>query len=779
MTKRRFRRRAAAALIIIFALTCLAACNVGGDPGATGKPGTPGTEDPTMNTSSTPAPGVEDPALNVFPKDGKNIEIGIFWEPPKEYTTAEQYDWLRDAHVTFIEITNRDGAVDKETSDLQLKLAGERGIKVFYQTGVDGKKLTQMSEKAITEYIRELAKNPTIRGIHLVDEPPQPWTYAKVMKAVTKGGLEPRLNMLPYFATWVFENYRGFVEDSIIAAGRENYGVLCYDQYPFPYYGGDPDMFYNLDLFREIGLKYDVPTAFYIQSIGEGGNFRRTNGGEIRYHTSAGLAYGLKSMTYFTWWTTGFCDPKDYAIISPYGEKTSIYDDVAKINAQILKTGPLLARLDALEIFHTGGSEASITLCDAESAPLFAKPKNGYGLIVSLMKDRETGRDYVMLVNKNYKEAVSYELSVSSKLTHLYDCTDGAYNELNVKNGTVKLDFEAGGYRLLAAGQHDVLVEKRLDAGPNIAQNKPVSVADVEPGGGFYAYCVTDGSRTDKNATEQGYRSPKNTGFVEVDLMRVAEINRVDVYPTGSNFTRGETFPRAFTLEISKDGENWTKIAEETNYEAAEKAVPVFKFEKAEARFVRLNVTAGGREKGFEIGEIEVYNDDGSVPAPDNASLYADATQTAKGENIAKGKAVKVSSDLGGDWSKKHITDGKKSSCWSSALNRHETEDGVEWVRIDLGASLEFNEVDVYPRGDGQNFPYNFRIEISDDGNGFTSVYECAVPDLPSKGQASVCTLDKVYSARYVRIYAYKLRDQKGFNDGHIFQLSEVEIYYR
>ncbi|MBP5766601.1 MAG: hypothetical protein J6X47_06405, partial [Clostridia bacterium] len=67
MTKKRFRRRAVAALIIIFALSCLAACNVGGDPGATGKPGTPGTEDPTMNASSTPNPGAEDPALNVFP----------------------------------------------------------------------------------------------------------------------------------------------------------------------------------------------------------------------------------------------------------------------------------------------------------------------------------------------------------------------------------------------------------------------------------------------------------------------------------------------------------------------------------------------------------------------------------------------------------------------------------------------------------------------------------------------------------------------------------------
>ena len=246
-------------------LTVLSGCGKSGSPTPSGSgAGTQPTVDP-----DGPGDPEEDPALNVFPADGDNIEIGIFWEPPHDFTTPEQYDWIRDANITFIEITNRDGAINKEVSDLQLKLAGERGIKVAYSCGVDGKNLMNMSESKLTEYLTELAKNPVISGIHVVDEPAQPWTYAKVCAAISKCGLMPRLNFLPYFATWVFENYQGFVEDTIVAAGKENYGYLCYDQYPFPYYGGDPDMFYNLDLFREIGLKYGVPTAFYIQSIGK------------------------------------------------------------------------------------------------------------------------------------------------------------------------------------------------------------------------------------------------------------------------------------------------------------------------------------------------------------------------------------------------------------------------------------------------------------------------------------------------------------------------------
>ena len=726
------------------------------------------TTDVATDTEAQP----EEP--DVFP-EGENIEIGIFWEPPHDFTTPEQYDWIRDANITFIEITNREGAINKEVSDKQIRLAGERGIKIAYNVGVDGKNVLAMKPEELTEYVSKLAENKTISGIHVVDEPPQPWVYSAACAAIKRGGLMPRLNFLPYFATWVFENYRGYIEDTVIAAGRGNYGYLCYDQYPFPYNSGDPDMFYNLDLFRQIGLKYDLPTAFYIQSIGEGGNFRRTNGGEIRYHTSAGLAYGLKSMTYFTWWTTGFCDPKDYAIISPYGEKTDIYDDVASINGDILKVGTLLRRLDAVSVYHTKGTEQAIVKCKAEDVPLYGTPSGRYGLIISLMRDRETGREYVMLVNKNYKKSATVELSVGEGVSALSDCTNGTYEPVDISSGSITAEFLPGGFRIYALGKDDRVIKE--DGERNLAKNKPVSVDRVMPGGGFYAYCATDGLRDGSDSTAVGYRSDKDTGYIEVDLKKTETVNRIDLYPTGTKYTRGETFPRDFRLEISENGTDYTEVVSETGYDAT-KAIPTFTFEESKARYVRLTVTKGCAKGGFEIGEIEVYCGDGIDP-PDDSAYYADASEVLPGENIAKGKGVTVLSELGGDWRKENLTDGDRHSNYSSALNRHSTADGEEWILIDLAAELGFNEVDVYPRGDGQHFPYKFRVEISDDAKTFTTVYDCDVPEIPSKGEPSVCILDRTYTARYVRILAYSLRDQKGFNDGHLLQAAEVEIYNR
>lgn len=730
--------------------------------------------DTTTETAAQTEP-VEDPSLNVFPTDGKNIGIGIFWEPPYEYTNDEQYDWIRDANITFIEITNRAGAINKEASDLQLQLAAERGLKVAYSVGVDGKSLLSMSEAEIMEYVAGLAENPTITDIHVIDEPAQPWVYSAACAAISKAGVNPRLNFLPYFATWVFENYNGYIEDSIILAGKENWGTLCYDQYPFPYNGGIPDMFYNLDVFRQIGLKYDVDTAFYIQSIGEGGNFRRTNGGEIRYHTSAGLAYGLKSMTYFTWWTTGFCDPKDYAIISPYGEKTDIYDDVASINAQILKVGPVLSRLDALEVYHTSGRETAITICKEEDVPIYTKTAASSGVIISLMEDRETGRDYIMLVNKNFSKSKTYEFTVSDRITHLYDLNSGEYVELDISSGRVKLTFEPGGFILLAVGQQDNIVDRVTDQSANLAEGKPLNVDAVNPGGGYYAYCMTDGIRDDSVSNSKGYRSPGATGYVELDLGRITQINRVDIYPTGTRFTRGQTFPLDFTIEVSTDRENWVVVANETDYTACLTAIPVFTFDTYDARYVRINITAG-RECGYyEIAEIEVYCDDGSIPTPDHDSWYAEVGNEPSGTNVALERNVTASSSVPG-WDPATLTDGNWDSGWTSGLNRHATADGEEWVLIDLAYTYEIDRVSLIGRTGDEYFPYKFRVEVSEDGTNFTTVYEGECPEERAGKQPFDCALDGV-KARYVRIVAYSLRDKAGFGDGHLLSLMEVEVY--
>ncbi len=733
--------------------------------------------DTAIETDTNETSPAEDPALNVFPTDGENIEIGIFWEPPAEFTTPEQYDWIRDAHITFIEVTNHRGEITHEIAQRQIQLAKERGIKISYNPAHDGKNLLQMSSAEIEAWCREIAEDPTVVGVHVVDEPANPWAYSQICAAVSAAGIMPRLNFLPYFATWVFDNYNGHVEDTIIAAGKENYGYLCYDQYPFPYAGGVPDMFYNMNLFRKIGLKYGVDTGLYIQSIGEAGNFRRTDGGEIRYHTSASLAYGFKSLTYFTWWTTGFCDPKDYAIISPYGEKTDIYEDVASVNRDILTVGPLLRRLEALEIYHTKGREADIVKCKKDDVPLYIENSGSFGFIISYMQDSETGRDYVMLVNKNFNKDATGTVYVGDAITHLYNCTAGSYDEIDISSGSFDLTFAPGGFALLAVGQHDCIVERRQDESTNLAAGKAPSVHAVNPGNGYYAYTVTDGIRDDSSAFALGFRSAQDTGFVEVDLGRVTTINRVDIYPTGNPYSRGLAFPQDFSIDLSADGKTWTTVISQVAYTGAQTAIPTFTFDASDARYVRMTVTKGCATGGFEIAEMEVYHDTGSIPAPDNDAFYIIAGGEPAGTNVAAEKTVTASSKVAG-WEPSQVVDGKLGSGWTSGLNRHATENGEEWIMVDLAHVYDLDRLVMTGRENDNYFPQKYRIEVSEDGETFTTVHDGELAETRDGTHPIEIKLDGV-KARYVRITGYVLRAVPGFNDGYLFSLRELEIYNR
>ena len=195
-------------------------------------------------------------------------------------------------------------------------------------------------------------------------------------------------------------------------------------------------------------------------------------------HTSA-VAYGIKSYTYFTWWTTGFCDPADYGIISPYGEKTDIYDDVTEINAQVLKVGASAPSAGCAggvpQPRHGGGRDV------IEQKYCAHLPETGR-FIVSLMQDRETGRDYIMLVNKDYKKETTAEFSLSTVLRICTTVPMPPTRKWIFPPGKVTTTFQPGGFILLAVGQHDNIVDKVVDVDKGqSAKNKPVSVSEVNP----------------------------------------------------------------------------------------------------------------------------------------------------------------------------------------------------------------------------------------------------------------------------------------------------------
>ena len=178
------------------------------------------------------------------------------------------------------------------------------------------------------------------------------------------------------------------------------------------------------------------------------------------------------------------------------------------------------------------------------------------------------------------------------------------------------------------------------------------------------------------------------------ELCKISEIKATAYHDAGD----GRYY--FYHVEVSADGENWTKVAdrEETYGTVAAFANEGYTFDEVEAQYVRITVTKNSANNVAHVKELEVWG-------------YPSVIR----ENIALGKTVSSSnSDYGR--SADVVVDGDYSNYW----------DGGEYPQsfmIDLGAGYFVDLMKAYPYTDGSRH-YEYTIESSLDGYSFTKHFE-------------------------------------------------------
>lgn len=721
--------------------------------------------------------------------------ISIFWPPAKNYVNAAQYDLLAKAHVNFIQNVNSTDMQDKATNVLMAKLASERGMKVGVCDSRFGN-FPNMTDAQIESVVDEYKHLPGVGGYYLCDEPQNANPYARMYKDILKEDPSsiPYLNFLPIGGYANASTYEAQMDDFAQTVGMGSVKYFMYDNYPFGSAAGSVDdgMFQNMDAVRKVGNRDGIKTALFIQSVGIPNGFRRTNANEIRYEISASLAYGFKQISYFTWWTpTNQGQTFTNAIIAPDGTPTDLYQPVSEINGEAAALGPTLMKLDAVDVYHTGTLTAG-----TQKAPdnFFFKLNGSQKAILSYMRDKTTGRNYVMVVNKSFTNSETFSFIPDSRIGSIteVDKTDGQEKTVSKNDdGTYTLSFQPGEARLFAMPEgFDYSPASAPTAGTNLALGKVVSGSSSDGSNGWYYSNLTDGKRFSAG-TSNGWESNGNTkddqnAYVTVDLGSVQNFNRIDLYPYGGSSSCGFNFPVDFTIQTSADGNTWNTVQTCADFAAPQKTVPSFKFSAVNARYVKINITKMrglGDSYIAQLSELEVYNDDGSVPAPP-ATPYKPAAYTP-GSNLALKKPVTVSSSVevtAWGWSASYINDGQKGSTgktngWSSATGVHKSADSTEWAIINLGDNYMLNKVVLYPRSDDKNssggFPVDYHIDVSTDGENWTTV-ATQTSDANGNSNPRTLTFDPA-KAMFVRVTGTKLRISGG--DGYLMQIGELEAY--
>ncbi|HZG76130.1 MAG TPA: discoidin domain-containing protein, partial [Paenibacillus sp.] len=185
------------------------------------------------------------------------------------------------------------------------------------------------------------------------------------------------------------------------------------------------------------------------------------------------------------------------------------------------------------------------------------------------------------------------------------------------------------------------------------------------------------------------------------------------IFETGLSSTWD--YARAFDVEVSNDGANWTTVATKKGF--GHKIV--VSFDPVYAQYLRIRQT-GSAPEWWSISELHIYGQ----PALQRSGVTATASSTAPGESTA------------------NAIDASMSTRWSTGA----AQSNGQYIQLDFGKNQPFHRVMVDAGSNTNDYMRGYRIEVSQDGANWTTVASGT-----NSQPAFVATFANQY-ARYVKI---------------------------
>jgi hypothetical protein len=241
----------------------------------------------------------------------------------------------------------------------------------------------------------------------------------------------------------------------------------------------------------------------------------------------------------------------------------------------------------------------------------------------------------------------------------------------------------------------------------NIALGQPATASSTE-NAGFPAANAVDGNTGTRWSS--AFSDPQ---WLEVDLGSTQQICKVVL--------NWETaYAKAFQVQTSPDGTNWTPIYSTTTGTGGTQTLNV----TGTGRYIRMYGTARATPYGYSLWEFSVYSTGG--------------TGTCGTTNVALNKAATASSTENAGFPAANAVDGNTGTRWSSAFS------DPQWLQVDLGSSQTICKVVLnWETAYGKAF----QIQTSPDGTNWTSIFSTTT------GTGGIQTLNVTGTGRYIRMY--------------------------
>ncbi|MBI3280203.1 MAG: hypothetical protein HYZ57_10215 [Acidobacteria bacterium] len=276
------------------------------------------------------------------------------------------------------------------------------------------------------EVTRLVAGNPAVLGFYLRDEPhaslmPAMGRMAAILRELAPDKW-PYVNLFPYRVSRErmgtdYETYAKMLVNTL----RQPF--LSYDNYSLVA-GEMLDYFYNnLEIIRRVSQETNTP---FWNCILANAHFNYMEPSDATFHLQvySTLAYGGRGIQYFTWYTPHNGNYR-LGAVDQFGNKTSTYDALRRINLQIHALAPTMVKLRSTGVYHFPDvpeygkplSQSRLVRSVAMNQRYVRPPLQGRFLIGEFEDGQ--GRPYFMIVNKDLSHSFQFAVELKQEKRRL------------------------------------------------------------------------------------------------------------------------------------------------------------------------------------------------------------------------------------------------------------------------------------------------------------------------------------------------------------------------
>jgi len=328
----------------------------------------------------------------------------------------QQLQWMKDAGLNIAGFARVADLPAFEKAGLQVFVSDRRVNGYDFEKPLDEAQI----RKNLESLAQEVGESPAVLGFMLRDEP-----HARAMPGLA---LVARLIQEYMPGKWPYVNLFP------VRVSADRMGVPTYDEYvrmlvdkihqPFLSYdnyslikGEMLDWFYvNLEVVRRLSVETGVPLWNCVLSTA---HFNYMENTDATYHLQAyaTMAHGGRGIQYFSYftWSNG-----NYRLgpIDQFGNKTSSWDMMRRVNNQIHALAPTLKKLKSTGVYHYPDvpqeckplSESKLVQ-SIEMTQRYVVPPVQARFLIGEFTD-ESGRPYLMLVNKDLNNSFQYKINL-------------------------------------------------------------------------------------------------------------------------------------------------------------------------------------------------------------------------------------------------------------------------------------------------------------------------------------------------------------------------------